>query len=303
MRVKSNHQRKRGSAFTLVELLVVIGIIALLIGILLPALSRARAIAKDTLCASNMRQVTLALLMYTNANHGCFPQAETAPTPTVPSIPWQVQIWQTVMRTPFSGSDMTGGGVYAYLEKSTFECPTAELSKYVSPISPTAPPGTPPNIDGYDHTDHLHNGYALNIDLPGTKGDISWNFPATSGEDPQIQESKKLTSVRQTSEAMLLTDAKAFYVEYFDRGDTIYYMDAGFSDGGGMHAAWGRHGRWKDAWNLAFCDGSVRMMRFADLPSVPSQYYLVPSRLNQSQLLSHADVPAKAKRFWLGRDQ
>ncbi len=58
----------RSAGFTLVELLVVIGIISVLISILMPALTKARAQAKSTACQSNLRSIGQFLIMYAHAN-------------------------------------------------------------------------------------------------------------------------------------------------------------------------------------------------------------------------------------------
>lgn len=61
---------KARNAFTLIELLVVVAIIALLIAILLPSLAKARRQAKDTMCASDLHQLSIALVMFANENRG-----------------------------------------------------------------------------------------------------------------------------------------------------------------------------------------------------------------------------------------
>jgi prepilin-type processing-associated H-X9-DG protein/prepilin-type N-terminal cleavage/methylation domain-containing protein len=86
-------KRPQRVGFTLVELLVVIGIIALLISILLPTLSRARASARDVQCASNMRQIATSLVNYTIDFDSRFPPNYSQAAGPVPALPGPFMFW------------------------------------------------------------------------------------------------------------------------------------------------------------------------------------------------------------------
>ena len=88
--------QRRG--FSLVELLVVIAIIAILLGILLPIISKAREHAVRVQCSSNLRQWGIALVAYANNNRGAFPYNGPAIPPGIPvgahDISWNSSVTQ-----------------------------------------------------------------------------------------------------------------------------------------------------------------------------------------------------------------
>ena len=81
----------RRRAFTLVELLVVIGIIAVLLALVLPALARARNSALRVSCSSNLRQIGVAFISYAHDNRGWFPAVAIAWPKAYPEdwVHWQ----------------------------------------------------------------------------------------------------------------------------------------------------------------------------------------------------------------------
>jgi len=70
----TSRERSDQRAFTLVELLVVIGIIAVLISMLLPTLNKAREAARETQCMSNLRQWGMGFMIYSDSNKGQLPR-------------------------------------------------------------------------------------------------------------------------------------------------------------------------------------------------------------------------------------
>ncbi len=184
MRYYSNRQ----NGFTLVELLVVISIISLLMSIMLPALGRAREMARQVSCASNMRQISLAFNMFGMSNEDEIPVASKI---MGANNPW---IWALL---PYIQGDEN--------KSQTFERP-AELWFCPSDRDPYPSLFAP---HGQEYTSYALNGY-----YQPAKGGSGW-----SAGTPEIRIGPaggyKYTQIKNTSSVMLMMET-SFYGQVYD---------------------------------------------------------------------------------------
>lgn len=178
--LKSRVQRRR--AFTLVELLVVIGIIALLISILIPALNKARNQANAVKCSSNMRQIYMMCAMFAQDHKGHLPTAGFDTNGGNPTLVDERVLWD---QAGPGVANFDRGAIWPYLKggkdakMGVVYCPS-DLGENVAYGALTAGSGVKRNFS------YSINGYIMPAEdsrsfrAPGNQGAYIWGIPLAS---------------------------------------------------------------------------------------------------------------------------
>ena len=182
-------QRRRG--FTLIELLVVISIIALLIGLLLPALKKAKESARRAICLSNLRQVMNGLHVYANEFDGRFPAEHLEANASLTfelTIPRTQYLGYYIQYTdPRDGvtNQFVGPGTLIALEMITdvkiFYCPSQRLDRFSYPTGYF----DGPNYPGYRDCSYLYRIFGqLSSGVTQSDVDALHNYSLHDMESP-----------------------------------------------------------------------------------------------------------------------
>jgi prepilin-type N-terminal cleavage/methylation domain-containing protein/prepilin-type processing-associated H-X9-DG protein len=191
--------------FTLVELLVVIGIIALLISILLPSLNAARASAAKVKCASNLRQIGMAALMHAGDNKGHVPPAGVVyvdlNTTTFPTwldggvkklLPWPAMLGRNLSMRFDDGNDVT---FKAQIQDENF------MRLFLCPSQ-----GEVPLSGGGDGNNgpgpQMRTSYGINEQLMGYR-------PASTYAQDRRRRCGRITGIKDSTRMALYLDADA----------------------------------------------------------------------------------------------
>jgi prepilin-type N-terminal cleavage/methylation domain-containing protein/prepilin-type processing-associated H-X9-DG protein len=166
-------------AFTLVELLVVIGIIAVLISILLPSLAKARGAANRAVCLSNQRQLASALYLYAGENKGKFPTCSSGMNFWATYYLW----YESNVANPTSQEGWTGTGLLKHRnymkDFRAFYCPEMRQSQFQYEEGFITGWGAPPLRRTMGYLYRLANQAAPPVILDGPE--IKWNANLQQG--------------------------------------------------------------------------------------------------------------------------